>query len=69
VISTFPNSISSLLYSNFTPSTSGSPAFTLRDYVNGGQFSGSGFTNFGDYLCPNIVSTVVPERTFKLTGC
>ena len=53
VISTFPNSISSLLYSNFAPSNSGSPAFTLRDYVNGGQFSGSGFANFGDYLCPN----------------
>ena len=43
VISTFPNSISSLLYSNFAPSNSGSPAFTLRDYVNGGEFSGFGF--------------------------
>ncbi len=53
VIATFPDSISSLLYSNFAPSNSGSPAFTLRDYVNGGQFSGSGFANFGDYLCPN----------------
>ncbi len=53
VIATFPNSISSLLYSHFAPSNSGSPAFSLRDYVNGGQFSGSGFANFGDYLCPN----------------
>src|SRR5215831_15389100 len=52
VTGTFPNSISSLLYSSFPPSNSGSPAYTLRDYVNGG-FSGSGFANFGDYLCPN----------------
>jgi len=52
VIATFPDSISSLLYSNFAPSNSGSPAFTLRDYVGDG-FSGFGFSNFGDYLCPN----------------
>jgi outer membrane receptor protein involved in Fe transport len=71
VISTFPDSISSLLYSNFAPSNSGSPAFTLRDYVNGGQFSGSGFANFGDYLCPNSdigISSAVSNKFAALFG-
>jgi outer membrane receptor protein involved in Fe transport len=63
-ITAFPNSIAGLLYSNFAPANSGSPAFTLRDYVTSpdGPFSGSGFANFGDYLCPNsdtgITSTI-----------
>jgi outer membrane receptor protein involved in Fe transport len=51
-ITAFPDSIASLLYSNFAPANSGSPAFTLRDYVNGGN-SPSGFAEFGNYLCPN----------------
>ncbi|MGH9544923.1 MAG: TonB-dependent receptor domain-containing protein [Terriglobales bacterium] len=49
---TFPTSVASLLYSKFAPSASGTPAFTSRDYVVGGRFSGSGFTRFADYLCP-----------------
>jgi outer membrane receptor protein involved in Fe transport len=56
----FPNSIAGLLYSNFAPANSGSQAFTLREYVRGGSegpISGFGFTNFGDYLCPNPDST------------
>ena len=61
VIAAFPNSVASLLYSNFAPANSGSPAFTLRDYVEGGH-SGAGFGHFGDYLCPNsdtgITSTI-----------
>src|SRR5436190_6825950 len=71
VIATFPDSISSLLYSNFAPSNSGSTAYTLRDYVNGGQFSGSGFANFGDYLCPNSktgITSGISNRFAALFG-
>ena len=70
VISTFPNSISSLLYSNFAPSNSGSTAYTLRDYVNGGRFSGSTFANFGDYLCPNNtgITSAISNRFAALFG-
>ena len=48
----FPNSVAALLYSNFPPALNGRPAFTLRDYVSSG-FSGSFFTSFADYLCPD----------------
>jgi hypothetical protein len=48
-ISAFPNSVSALLYSNFTPAAKGTPAATLREYV--AQFSGR-FPTFADYLCP-----------------
>ena len=68
VISTFPDSISSLLYSNFAPANSGSPAYTLRDYVNGGQFSGSGFANFGDYLCPNSEPGITSAMSNKFAA-
>ena len=67
VISTFPDSISSLLYSKFAPSNSGSTAYTLRDYVNGGQ-SGSGFSNFGDYLCPNTNTGVTSAMSNKFAA-
>src|ERR1700746_2128375 len=50
-IATFPNSIASLLYSNFAPQAGGSTFLTLRDYVNSG-LSGSHFNTFADYLCP-----------------
>ena len=65
VIATFPDSVSSLLYSNFAPSNSGSPAYTLREYVNGGRFSGSGFANFGDYLCPNSSTGITSTMSSK----
>jgi len=71
VISTFPDSISSLLYSNFAPSNSGGPAYTLRDYVNGGQFSGSGLATFGDYLCPNSdlgITSAISNKFAALFG-
>ena len=70
VIATFPDSISSLLYSNFAPSNSGSPAFTLRDYVGDG-FSGFGFSNFGDYLCPNSntgITNAISNKFAALLG-
>ena len=50
-ISTFPNSVGALLYSNFAPAGSGTPFDTLREYVASG-FSGSFFSGFADYLCP-----------------
>ena len=68
VIATFPGSISSLLYSHFAPSNSGSPALTLRDYVNGGQFSGFGFPNFGDYLCPNSDTGITSAMSNKFAA-
>jgi len=48
----FPDSVAALLYKNFLPSTQGTPLMTLRDYVTNGQFSGSGFSSFAQYLCP-----------------
>jgi Carboxypeptidase regulatory-like domain/TonB dependent receptor/TonB-dependent Receptor Plug Domain len=48
-ISTFPASVSALLYSNFAPTAKGVPGATLRDYV--AQFGGR-FPAFADYLCP-----------------
>jgi outer membrane receptor protein involved in Fe transport len=50
-ISAFPNTISSLLYSDFAPTTSGTEFSSLSDYVANG-FSGSSFTSFASYLCP-----------------
>jgi hypothetical protein len=48
-ISTFPSSVSALLYSNFAPAAKGTPAATLREYVT--QFRGR-FPTFAGYLCP-----------------
>jgi outer membrane receptor protein involved in Fe transport len=47
-ISAFPNSVASLLYSNFPPTTHGTPFATMREYVT--HFSR--FSNFAGYLCP-----------------
>jgi outer membrane receptor protein involved in Fe transport len=59
-ISAFPNNVSSVLYSNFAPSSGGIPLTTLRNYVVG-NFSGSGFSSFADYLCP--VNTDPPNTS------
>src|SRR3984893_7910670 len=67
VIATFPDSISSLLYSNFAPSNSGSQAYTLREYVGDG-FSGFGFSNFGDYLCPNSNTSLTSAISNKFAA-
>ena len=48
----FPNSVAALLYRNFQPSTQGTPLMTLRDYVANSELSTSGFSSFGQYLCP-----------------
>ena len=50
VEASFPGSVASLLYSSF-PADSGRPAYTLQQYVKG-NYSGSGFTSFAQYLCP-----------------
>ena len=67
VISTFPGSISSLLYSNFAPSMPGSPVYTLREYVTN-QISGSGFANFGQYLCPNAATGITSAMSSKFAA-
>ena len=48
-ISAFPNSVSSLLYSNFAPSGHGVPLETLREYL---EQPGRRFSTFAQYLCP-----------------
>ena len=67
---TFPTSVANLLYSKFKPSTTGTPAFTLRNYVVGGRFSGSGFARFADYLCPAATggSAEISSRFASLFG-
>ncbi len=64
----FPTSVANLLYSKFAPSAPGTSAFTLRDYVVGGRFSGSGFARFADYLCPAATSSNISGRFAGLFG-
>ena len=64
----FPTSVANLLYSSFAPSAPGTSAFTLRDYVVGGRFSGSGFARFADYLCPAATSSNISGRFAGLFG-
>ncbi|MGE5206670.1 MAG: carboxypeptidase regulatory-like domain-containing protein, partial [Chlamydiota bacterium] len=52
VAQTFPNSVANTLYSNFKPLVPGTQSLTMQDYVGGGN-SGTGFTSFGQYLCPD----------------
>ena len=52
VAQTFPTSVANTLYSRFTPTVPGSQSLTMADYVAGGN-SGTGFTSFGQYLCPD----------------
>lgn len=52
VAQTFPTSVANTLYSTFTPTVPGTPSLTMAQYVAGG-FSGTGFTSFGQYLCPD----------------
>lgn len=70
VATAFPTSVADLLYSNFEPSTSGTPVYTLRNYVVGGQFSGSGLASFADYLCPGRTggTGVVSPKVASLFG-
>ncbi|HYH00383.1 MAG TPA: TonB-dependent receptor [Terriglobales bacterium] len=68
VIQAFPNSVAALLYRNFQPQIVGSPALTLSDYVNGGNFSGSGFSDFGQYLCPDNTTPEIAGRFATLFG-
>jgi len=63
-ISTFPNSVAALLYSNFSPAHSGTEFESLRDYVASGA-SGSFLTSFAAYLCPaNTDGTGVMAKKF-----
>jgi hypothetical protein len=48
----FPDSVANLLYSHFAPSMRGTPDLSLSKYVTGGNYSGSEFASFTEYLCP-----------------
>jgi len=69
VAAAFPDSVAALLYKNFPPSSQGTPLMTLRDYVTD-QFSGSGFSTFGQYLCPGSLdpSTLNPTGAAALSN-
>ncbi|HEY6937578.1 MAG TPA: carboxypeptidase regulatory-like domain-containing protein, partial [Terriglobales bacterium] len=64
----FPGSVASLLYSSF-PADTGRPAYTLQQYVKG-NYSGSGFTSFAQYLCPAFTdgTGVLASRFARLFG-
>ena len=51
VISAFPNSTAALLYGDFAPTQIGSPGIDLTEYLLG-EFSGTGYTSFDQYLNP-----------------
>jgi hypothetical protein len=53
VATAFPNSVAHLMYSQFAPSNRGLPDLSVHDYIVGGNYSGSGFSSFADYLCPD----------------
>ena len=66
-IQAFPSSVAALLYGNFTPTTHGEIPLTLQDYFSG-EFSGSGFTTFAEYLCPDSTSPVIAAKFAALIG-
>jgi len=51
VISAFPNSTAALLYGDFAPTQIGTPGIDLTEYLLG-EFSGTGYTSFDQYLNP-----------------
>jgi len=63
-----PNSVAALLYKNFPPNVSGTPSVTLTDYVPGGNFSGSGFSDFVDYLCPDTTNATIAAKFQAILG-
>ncbi|MBS1849527.1 MAG: TonB-dependent receptor [Acidobacteria bacterium] len=68
VIDAFPNSTAALLYRDFQPTIQGTPGMDLTDYVSGGNFSGTGFTSFVDYLCPDTSSPALAAKFQALMG-
>ena len=67
VIAAAPNSTAALLYNDFVPTLSGSTAFTLQDYVTGGN-SPSGLSTFGQFLCPSSTNGAIASRFASLMG-
>ena len=68
VIAAFPDSVAALLYSNFPPEPTGiRGTLSLNQYVPQG-FSGSGFTSFAEYLCPDFTGPVFAGRFATLFG-
>ena len=56
----FPDSVASLLYKNFPPSTQGTPLMTLRDYVTG-SILGIGFFPIRGLFVSREASTQAPS--------
>jgi hypothetical protein len=67
VINTFPGSIAELLYRDFPPNTGSGDVLTLNDYVGLG-ISGSFFTSFAEYLCPDFSSPAIAAQMATLMG-
>lgn len=66
-IQAFPSSVAALLYGNFTPNTHGGTPLTLQEYFSG-EFSGSGFTTFTDYLCPDTTNAAIAAKMQAMLG-
>jgi Carboxypeptidase regulatory-like domain/TonB dependent receptor len=60
-------SVAGLLYNNFVPTLSGGTAFTLDQFVNGGN-SPSGLTGYGQFLCPDNTNAAIAARFANLMG-
>jgi hypothetical protein len=70
VATAFPNSVANLMYSHFAPSNRGVPDLSVSNYVVGGNYSGSGFSSFADYLCPDFTdqTAVIASKFATLFG-
>jgi hypothetical protein len=71
ITSAEPGSVAALLYTDFKPGISGTPKFTLDQYLGGGVSANShqptGLT-FGDYLCPDFVGSTLAAKFQTLFG-
>ncbi len=60
-------STAGLLYKNFAPTLSGTPLFTLDDFVNGGG-SPSGLVGYSQFLCADNTSPAIAARWASIMG-
>ena len=71
VTTAVPDSVASLLYSNFAPSVPGTAKYTLDQYLGGGLSASSiqpeGLT-YSDYLCPDFVGAPLATKFQSLFG-
>jgi hypothetical protein len=52
-MNTGTSSVANLLYGNFKPSVAGTVANTVDSYITSSGLSGSGFSTYADYMCPD----------------